>query len=237
MVSVVQDEDFPGSIPHFLCFVLDHFSANPAITPINATAGQSVSFCLCWGARAISWPHCDDLVLLFHQHLMFFSFVLFVVQHNFLFTLMIFLSFAISCTHTCCSQGWMMFWIGWSKSHRSLLVFFLDLAIPPTSTDESDIGEPGGGCVPRKRIKRRELGERVRLGDSFYLGPQMLQQNPVISIAKFVARTCQCLLMVTTRFCGTSRAANTFRATNVWGWRHQTGNCLTMRGTSWVQLK
>ena len=36
--------------------------------------------------------------------------------------------------------------------------------------------------------------------------------------------------MVITRFCGTSRAANTFRAINVCGWRRQAGKCLTMGG-------
>ena len=45
----------------------------------------------------------------------------------------------------------------------------------------------------------------------------MLRENPVISIAEFVVRTCRCLLMVTTRFCGTFKAANAFRATNVLG--------------------
>ena len=33
--------------------------------------------------------------------------------------------------------------------------------------------------------------------------------------------------MVITRFCGTSTAANTFRAINVCGWRRQAGKCLT----------
>ena len=33
------------AVPHFRCFVLDHFSAVPAITPINATGQQLVSLC------------------------------------------------------------------------------------------------------------------------------------------------------------------------------------------------
>ena len=37
----------------------------------------------------------------------------------------------------------------------------------------------GGGYVPRNHIRWRELGERVMLGDSLWLAPQMLQQNPV----------------------------------------------------------
>ena len=32
-------------VPHFRCFVLDHFSADPAITPINAIGHQLVSLC------------------------------------------------------------------------------------------------------------------------------------------------------------------------------------------------
>ena len=33
------------AVPQFPCFVLDHFSADPAITPINATGHQLVSLC------------------------------------------------------------------------------------------------------------------------------------------------------------------------------------------------
>ena len=33
------------AIPHFDCSVLDHSSADPAITPINATGHQLVSLC------------------------------------------------------------------------------------------------------------------------------------------------------------------------------------------------
>ena len=56
------------------------------------------------------------------------------------------------------------------------------------------------------------------LGSSLWLGPQILRQNPANSVAVFVARTSLCWLMVTTKFCGTSRAANVFPATNVWLW-------------------
>ena len=33
------------AVPHFRCFVLDHFSADPAITPISATGHKLVSLC------------------------------------------------------------------------------------------------------------------------------------------------------------------------------------------------
>ena len=50
MVGIIQSEEFhsgvPRRVPHFHCFVLDHFSADPAITPINATGHQLVSLCL-----------------------------------------------------------------------------------------------------------------------------------------------------------------------------------------------
>ena len=35
----------PTVVPHFHCSVLNHFSADPAITPINATGHQLVSLC------------------------------------------------------------------------------------------------------------------------------------------------------------------------------------------------
>ena len=44
MVGIIQVEEFHSGVPQrFLCFVLDHFSADPAITPINATGHQLVS--------------------------------------------------------------------------------------------------------------------------------------------------------------------------------------------------
>ena len=35
----------PTAVPHFRCFVLYNFSADPAFTPINATGHQLVSLC------------------------------------------------------------------------------------------------------------------------------------------------------------------------------------------------
>ena len=75
------------------------------------------------------------------------------------------------------------------------------------------------------------------LGSSSWLGPQMLRQNPVISIAEIVAKICLCWLLVITKICGTSRAADIFSVTNVWGSRRQAGKCWIMRGTPWVQQK
>ena len=49
MVGIIQIEDFhsgvPRRVPHFHCSVLDHFSADPANMPINATRHQLVSLC------------------------------------------------------------------------------------------------------------------------------------------------------------------------------------------------
>ena len=49
MVGIIQIEEFHSGVPRrFLIsvvFVLDHFSADPAITPINATGHQLVSLC------------------------------------------------------------------------------------------------------------------------------------------------------------------------------------------------
>ena len=76
-------------VPQFHCFVLDHFSANPGITPSNATS-HSLSLDLCQGSGTNSWPHFEDLVLLnFVIIFCFLSFILFVVQQSFLLTLMI----------------------------------------------------------------------------------------------------------------------------------------------------
>ena len=50
MVGINPIEEFPSGVPRrFLIsfvFVLDHFSADPAITPINATGHQLVNLCL-----------------------------------------------------------------------------------------------------------------------------------------------------------------------------------------------
>ena len=47
MVGIVQIEEFHSGVPRWFLisfvFVLDHFSADPAITPINATGHQLVS--------------------------------------------------------------------------------------------------------------------------------------------------------------------------------------------------
>ena len=49
MVGIIQIEDFHSGVPRLFLisfvFVLDHFSADPAITPINATGHQLVSLC------------------------------------------------------------------------------------------------------------------------------------------------------------------------------------------------
>ena len=98
------------------------------------------------------------------------------------------------------------------------------------------------GAVPAKIAVQKDIQNEkslgpVILGNFLQLGPQILRQNPAISIAVFVARTSLCWLMVTTKFCDTSRAANIFPATNVWRWRRQAGKCWVMRGTPWVQQK
>ena len=49
MVCIIQIEEFHSGVPRrFLIsfvFVSDHFSADPAITPINASGHQLVSLC------------------------------------------------------------------------------------------------------------------------------------------------------------------------------------------------
>ena len=64
------------------CYYAHHRDRSPA--------GHSLSFDLCWEAGTISWPHCDELVLLVFFAIFFLSLVLFVVQQRFLITLLIF---------------------------------------------------------------------------------------------------------------------------------------------------
>ena len=49
MVGINQIEEFHSGVPRWFLisfvFLLDHFSADPAITPINATGRQLVSLC------------------------------------------------------------------------------------------------------------------------------------------------------------------------------------------------
>ena len=49
MVGIIQIEEFDSGVPRrfliSIVFVLDHFSADPAITPINATGHQLVRLC------------------------------------------------------------------------------------------------------------------------------------------------------------------------------------------------
>ena len=58
--------------------------------------------------------------------------------------------------------------------------------------------------------------------------------KPSHFFAEYIARTSVCRLMVTTKFCVTSRAANILPATNVW---RQAGKCWIMRGLWWVQQR
>ena len=140
--------------------------------------------------------------------------------------------------HTCCLQDWKTFWVGWSRWSRDHPVLFLGWAIPLTQVVmRVMLVSHGGDYVLRKRTKWSELGERVTLGDSLWLGPQIKRRSPVLSIAEFVVRMFQCWLMVITRFWGTSRAASTFRAINGCAWRRQAGKCLIMGETSWVRQR
>ena len=205
----------------------------------RSSVGQSLPFCLCWGTCTNSWPQGDELVLpVFIVIYCFLSLVFFVVQHSFLLTRMIFLS---NCRIV----------------HAHLLFTGLDDVLSrlaqvqqrpsrvnprlgdtsDTSGDESDMGEPRRRLRSKRTYKMKKSWGRVMLGSFLWLGPQILRQNPVISIAEVVARTCLCWLMVTTSFCCTSRAANIFTATNVWGWRRQAWKCWIMRGMPWVQQK
>ena len=49
MVGIIQIEEFHSGVPRWFLisfvFLLDHFSADPAITPINATGHHLVSLC------------------------------------------------------------------------------------------------------------------------------------------------------------------------------------------------
>ena len=49
MVGIIQTEEFHSGVPRWflisIVFVLNHFSADPAITPISATGHQLVSLC------------------------------------------------------------------------------------------------------------------------------------------------------------------------------------------------
>ena len=49
----------PTAVPHLHCFVLDHFPADPAITPINAT-GSWLVFTVCYVYS--TWPVCIQCV-------------------------------------------------------------------------------------------------------------------------------------------------------------------------------
>ena len=146
--------------------------------------------------------------------------------------------FVLVFMQTWCSQDKMMCCFGWSRWSRGHRVLFLDWSIPlKRVVMKVMLASHGGDCVRRRCIGWSELGERVTLGDFLWLGPQMRRQSPVNSIAEFVARMWPYWLMANTRFCGTSRAASTFRAINGCAWRHQAGKCLTMRETSWVQRR
>ena len=49
MIGIIQIEEFHSGVPRWflisIVFILDHSSADPAITPINVTGHQLVSLC------------------------------------------------------------------------------------------------------------------------------------------------------------------------------------------------
>ena len=112
--------------------------------------------------------------------------------------------------------------IGWHQRHNG---------------DESDMGEPRRRLKSERTDKMKKAWGPLMLVSFLWLGPQMLRQNPTISNAVFDARTSLYWLMVTTKLCDLSRAANIFHATSVWGWRSQAGKCWIMRGMPWVLQK
>ena len=99
-----------------------------------------------------------------------------------------------------------------------------------TSGDESYAGEPRRRLRSKKTYKMKRAWGTSDVRRFFVTGPTDVATKP----SHFYCRICRKDVSVLThgRFHGTSRAANTFRAINVCGWRRQAGKSLTMRGTS-----
>ena len=205
----------------------------------RSPAGHSLSFDLYWGVGTNSWTYCDELVLLvFIVIYCFLSLVLFVVQQSVLLTHMIFVSIRQIFHARLLFTGLddVLCRLEQVEQRPSSAVFRLG-DTNDTSGNESNMGESRRRLRSKKTYKMKKTWGLVVLGSSLWLSPQILRQNLAISNAVFVARTSLCSFMVTTKFCGTSRAANTFPATNVRGRGRHAGKCWIMRGMPWVQQK
>ena len=229
------------AVPQFGCSrfgLFFHQSCYYASQRDKSPAGHFLSFDLSWGAGTSSWPHCDDLVSVFNVIYGFLLLIMFVVQQNFLLTLLIF-----PCSRQIFHAHLLFTGLDDALSRleqesRGRPVLFLCWATPATQTPMRVTSViPVNDCVPKGHTKWGKLEGPVILVTFLRVGPQMLRQNPVISFAVFVAWTSLCWLMVTTSVCAFSRAANIFPATNVWGWRRQAGKCWIMRGMPWFQQR
>ena len=141
VVSINSNEDI-ASVPPWrflrsVVFVVDHFSADHAITPFNVTGHQLATLCssICAEDRA---KFLDPIVT--SQYYMFSSTYIilflfcFVVWQLFFLTIMVcrVVHRIILLTHFCCSQDWKMFWPGGSRWSESRRVLFFDWVTPVT---------------------------------------------------------------------------------------------------------
>ena len=230
-----------GSSIQLLCFrPLFRRSCYYAYQRNRSPAGHPLPFNLCWGAVTDSWPKSDEILLPNFAVMFCFPFlVLFVVQQNFFLTLMMFFSnwrIILSRTFAVHKIRWCFelfgagradgiqccYLIGWRQRHKRRWQW---QALGPATNEV-----------------QKDLQIEKSVGDQwcwsvFFTGPQMLRQRPAISFAVFVTRTSLYWLMVTTKFCDTSRGANIFYATNIWRWRRQAGNFWIMSRMPWVLQK
>ena len=152
----------------------------------RSPAGESVSFCVCWGAGANSWPHRDELVLLFTITYCFLSFALFVFQHGLLLTLVILLF--VHMLHAdllCTGLDDVLSQLEQVKHMQSRVLPRLG-DTSDTSGDESNAGEPRRRLRSKKSYKMKRAWGTSDVGRLFVTGPTDVATKP----SHFYCRIC-----------------------------------------------
>ena len=182
MLCIKLSEHFSSDAPwRFLIsvvFVLDHFSAYPAITIIKVTGHQLITVCRSIGSE--EQPHCDELVLLvFIIKYCFLLLVLLVAQQISLLTLMIFVSICqLIHAHLLFTRLVDVLSRLEQVEQRPFCAvpWFDDTS--DTSGDESDMGEARRRLLSQKTYKMKKAWGDSNVEQFFVTGPADVATKP-----------------------------------------------------------
>ena len=152
-----------------------------------------VFLCVLRSGRKFLTPLWRVSVISFASTYCFLSFVLFVIQHNFLLTLLI-LFFFVHILHAdllFTGLDDILSWLEQVEQRPSRTLPRLG-DTTDTSGDESDVGEPRRRLRSKKSYKMKRAWGTSDVGQFFVTGPTDVATKPSHFFAEFVVRTCQC---------------------------------------------